>query len=57
MVNVRLTVAVCAEEPESVTLKVSGVALATAVGVPPIRPLEAFRLKPAGRVPDITVHV
>ena len=57
IVSARLAVAVCTGDPESVTLKVSGVALAVAVGVPLIRPEEAFRLRPAGRVPDVSVHV
>ena len=56
-VNVRVTVAVCTGEPESVTLKVRDVAFAMAVGVPLIRPVDAFRLKPAGRFPDVSVHV
>jgi hypothetical protein len=57
MVNVRLAVAVCAGEPESVTLKVSGVALAMAVGVPLIRPEEAFNVNPAGKVPPVSCQV
>ena len=42
---------------ESVTLKVRGVPFAEAVGVPVIAPVEAFKFKPAGSVPLVTVHV
>jgi len=37
--------------PESVAVKVRGVALAKAVGVPPIVPVAEVSNKPAGRVP------
>ena len=57
MVSVRLTFAVCAGEPESVTLKLSGVAVTAAVGVPPICPVEAFKVKPAGNVPEVNCQV
>ena len=57
MVRVRVgVVAVCAGEPESVTLKVNGTALAVAVGVPLIRPA-ALRVKPAGIVPEFNCQV
>ena len=47
MVSVRLTVCVCGVGvPESVTLKVNDVALAVAVGVPLIAPVEAFSARP-----------
>jgi hypothetical protein len=57
IVSVGLTVVVCAGEPESVTLKVSAVALAAAAGVPLISPVEEFNVKPPGNVPDVSVHV
>jgi hypothetical protein len=57
MVSARFAVAVCAGVPESVALKVSGVALAVAVGVPLIRPEDAFSVRPAGRVPEINCQV
>src|SRR5260370_12469072 len=57
MVRVKLAFAVCAGEPESVTLKPSGVLLTWAVGVPLICPVAAFRLKPLGRVPEINCQV
>ena len=41
---------------ESVTLKVSDVAFAAAVGVPLITPLEE-RLRPAGSVPAVSVQL
>src|ERR1039458_5203423 len=53
MVSVRLAVAVRAGELESVTLKLSGVAVTTVAGVPLISPLEVFKVKPAGNVPEI----
>jgi hypothetical protein len=56
MVRVRFAVA-CAGEPESVALKVNGVALAVAVGVPLIRPDDAFRVRPAGRVPEVNCQL
>ena len=54
IVSVRLTFAVCAGEPESVTLKVSAVVFAAAVGVPLIWPVDEFSVSPAGSVPDVT---
>jgi hypothetical protein len=57
IVSVKLTLAVCAGEPESVTLKVSEVAFAAAVGVPLIRPVDEFSVSPAGNVPKVSVHV
>src|ERR1017187_5701256 len=53
MVRVRFAVAVCTVDPESVTLKVNGVAVTGKVGVPPISPLDAVRVKPAGSVPAV----
>jgi hypothetical protein len=57
MVSVRFAVAVCAGDPESVALKVSGVAPAVAVGVPLIRPVDAFSVNPAGKVPEVNCQV
>ena len=57
IVSVRFTVAFCAGEPASVALNVSGVALTFAVGVPLIRPVAAFRARPAGRVPAVTCQL
>jgi len=48
--------AVCAGEPESVTLKVSE-AEPGAVGVPLIAPDGGFRFSPAGSVPAVNCHV
>ena len=39
------------------TLNVSGIALAVAVGVPLITPVDAFSDSPAGSVPLASVHV
>jgi hypothetical protein len=57
MVSVRLTDWLCAGLLESVTLKVSAVALAVAVGVPLIAPVEAFSDSPAGKVPLVSAQV
>src|ERR1017187_3074061 len=58
IVSVRLTLAFCcAGEPESVTLKVSGVALTCALGVPLINPEAAVRVNPAGSVPEVNCQV
>ena len=51
IVSVKFTVCVCAGLLESLTLKVSGVALTGAVGVPLIAPVAAFSDSPAGNVP------
>jgi hypothetical protein len=42
--------------PESVTWKVR-LAVPGVVGVPVIAPVDEFRLRPAGRVPEVTLHV
>jgi hypothetical protein len=55
-VSVRFAVAVCAGDPESVTLKVSGAETAV-VGVPLMRPVEAFNANPGGIVPAMSCHV
>src|ERR1035437_2560660 len=57
MVSVRLTLAFCAGEPESVTLKVSGVALITVEGVPVIKPEDAVSANPAGSAPAVNCQV
>ena len=56
---VRVKVAVCVREGvlESVTLKVSGVPVTEAEGVPVIVPVEAFRARPAGREPLVSDQV
>ncbi|HUN83422.1 MAG TPA: hypothetical protein VMU48_03545 [Terracidiphilus sp.] len=56
MVSDKLTVLVCIGLLESVTLKVSGAALAVAVGVPVIAPVDAFRESPDGRFPLVSDH-
>ena len=38
-------------------MNVSAVAFAAAVGVPLIRPVDAFSVKPPGSVPEVSVHV
>ena len=57
IVSVRLTLVVCAGELESLTLNASGVAFAIAVGVPLIRPVDGFSVKPPGSVPKLSAHV
>ena len=57
MVSVRLAVAEPAGLEESVTEKVSGVALLVAVGTPLITPVAAVQLQPAGSVPLVSVQV
>jgi hypothetical protein len=52
MVRPRETEALCTGLLESFTVKVSGLALAAAVGVPMIAPVDAFRLRPEGSVPE-----
>ena len=56
MVNVRLTEMVCVGILESLTVKVSGVALAVAVAVPLIAPVAAFNVRPAGSVPLVRLQ-
>ena len=46
-----------AGDAESETLKVNGVALIAAVGVPLIAPVDGFRDSPAGSVPPVSVQV
>ena len=57
IVSVRLAVCVRAGLLESVTLKVRGVLVTAAEGVPVMAPVEAFRAKPAGRVPLVSDQV
>ena len=57
MVKVKARLAVCTGEPESATLNVSGVATTSVEGVPLIRPVAPFRLKPAGKVPAVSCHM
>ena len=57
IVRVRLTFAICAGELKSVTLNVSAAALAVAVGIPLIVPVDAFNVKPFGSVPEMSAQV
>jgi hypothetical protein len=57
MVMVSVAVCVNAGELESITLKVSATAVAAAAGVPVIAPVAPLKVKPAGRVPAVNVHV
>ena len=57
MAKDRFAAAVTAGELESVTLKVSGVALVTALGVPLIHPVEALSERPDGKVPAVNCQV
>ena len=56
MVIDKFVEAVCAGEPESVTLKVSGVAVTWFEGVPLINPVAALSPNPAGKVPLVSCH-
>ena len=57
MVNVRFVVAICAGEPESVTLNVSATFVIAAVGVPLTCPVDVFSVKPAGSEPAVSAQV
>ena len=57
MVSVKLTDLVCLGLLESVTAKVSEVALAATAGVPLIAPVEEFRTRFAGSVPAVRDQV
>jgi hypothetical protein len=57
IVRVRLTDLLCAGLLESVTINVSAMALAVAVGVPLIAPVAAFKVRPAGSVPLVKDQV
>src|SRR5580693_6481555 len=56
MVSFSVTLLVCALLLESVTMKVSGIALALVLGVPLIAPLAALSVRPVGSVPAVSVH-
>jgi hypothetical protein len=57
IVRERFADLLCAGLPESVTVNVSATALAVAVGVPVIAPVDAFSLRPAGSVPLVKDQV
>jgi hypothetical protein len=57
IVSVRFAVCVRAGLLESETLKVRGVLATEAEGMPVMAPLEAFRVKPAGREPVVDDQV
>ena len=57
IVSARVTDFVCTGLLESVSLNVSDVALAVAVEVPVIAPVEAFNDRPAGSVPLVNDQV
>jgi hypothetical protein len=57
IVSERLADLLCAGLLESVTVNVSAVALAAAVGVPVIAPVVVFSARPAGSVPFVRDHV
>lgn len=56
IVSVKLALALCAGDPESVTFSVKLTPVAAAVGVPLISPVDEFSAKPAGSAPDVSVH-
>jgi hypothetical protein len=51
-VNFKVALVVWGMTPESVTVKVIGVAVAVAVGVPEINPVAPSSVIPAGSAPD-----
>ena len=57
IVSVRFAVCVRAGLLESETLKIRGVLATEAEGLPVMAPVEAFRVKPAGREPLVSDHV
>ena len=57
IVRVRDTDAVCGIALESVTLKVSGVAVTAEAGVPLMAPVAVLSVNPAGSVPAVNVQV
>lgn len=57
MVRLRVTDLFCVGVPESVTWNVSEVALAVAVGVPLMMPVEGARVSPVGSVPLVKDQV
>ena len=57
IVKPRLTDLLRAVLLESVTVNVRALALTAAVGVPPIAPVDAFNVSPAGSVPLVRAQV
>jgi hypothetical protein len=57
IVRVRLALAVCEGELESLTLNTTATLLAAAVGVPLITPVAEFNVKPLGSVPEVIDQV
>jgi hypothetical protein len=57
IVRLRLIDLLCAGLLESVTVNVRAAALATAVGVPLIAPVDAFKESPAGSVPLVSDQI
>jgi hypothetical protein len=57
IVRPRLTDLLCAGLSESVTVKVSAIAFAVAVGVPVIAPVDWFSVRVVGNAPLVSVHV
>ena len=57
IVRVRLALAVCEGELESMTLNTRAMLLAAAVGVPLITPVAEFNVNPFGSVPEVIDHV
>src|SRR5258708_37633279 len=55
--RVRSTVTEGAGTPESVTLKVRGVAVIGLVGVPLMMPVAGSKVRPAGNVPAVTCQL
>jgi hypothetical protein len=49
-------ITLCCGEVESVTLKVKGVAVTAAVGIPLIAPVAGFNVNPAGSVPEFSTQ-
>jgi hypothetical protein len=57
IVKVRFLVAFCVGLAESVARNVNAVFVTAVVGVPLIRPVLAFNVRPAGSVPAVSAHV
>ena len=56
IVKVKFADFVCVGAHESFTWIVSAALLTATVGVPLMTPVEAFNDKPAGNVPEVTLH-
>ena len=56
-VSASVTLTLCAGALESVTLKVSEVAEAVALGVPVMAPVAALSDSPAGKVPTVSAQL